>query len=155
MLNHTISDFMKKKTFILIILIVIGSLFLVPLIAHSIYLLSNQKIADSTDFIAYAKTEEAPKTTLDALQSLITKLFGKDVNIINKIISCESGWNPQAKNAFSSAKGLMQIIDGTWNAYQCKGDVLDPIDNLNCGKKIYDKEGLNPWSSSAAQCWLN
>ena len=32
------------------------------------------------------------------------------------IIIYESGWNPDAKNPLSSARGLGQFIDGTWNS---------------------------------------
>ena len=30
------------------------------------------------------------------------------------IIECESGWNPKAQNPVSTAGGLAQFIDGTW-----------------------------------------
>jgi phage-related protein len=34
------------------------------------------------------------------------------------LISHESGWNPKAENPTSTASGLAQFIDGTWNAYK-------------------------------------
>lgn len=34
-----------------------------------------------------------------------------------RVLSCESGGNPYAENPSSSASGLWQIIDGTWNGF--------------------------------------
>jgi hypothetical protein len=33
------------------------------------------------------------------------------------VLRCESGGNPNAENPTSTASGLWQIIDGTWNGY--------------------------------------
>lgn len=33
-----------------------------------------------------------------------------------RLIECESGWNPHAKNSKSTATGLLQFLTGTWQA---------------------------------------
>lgn len=73
-------------------------------------------------------------------------------NILRVIAQCESGGNPHAKNPHSSAKGLLQIIDGTWQHFQCEGDVLDREDNWQCGMKIAKNSGLHHWDASRT-CW--
>ena len=56
--------------------------------------------------------------------------------------------NPLAKNKNSSAKGVFQIIDGTWKGYKCTGSVLIYEDNIQCAKKIYESNGdWRQWSS--------
>ncbi len=55
-----------------------------------------------------------------------------------RIARCESSLNVTAKNKHSSAKGLYQFIDGTWNAY-CEGDVFNYEDNINCFLELYNK----------------
>ncbi|MFH1052774.1 MAG: transglycosylase SLT domain-containing protein [bacterium] len=52
------------------------------------------------------------------------------------IAYCESRLNPLATNSNSTAKGLYQFIDKTWGNY-CEGEVFNPVDNLNCFKKLY------------------
>lgn len=74
------------------------------------------------------------------------------IEILRFIAKCESGNNPLARNPTSSAKGLLQIIDGTWEHFQCKGSVLNADDNFNCGIKIATQSGLHHWDASKA-CW--
>lgn len=71
--------------------------------------------------------------------------------VMYKIMMCESGGNPKAKNPKSSAKGLYQIIDGTWKDFQCQGDPLNAEDNKRCAEKIA-RDGLHHWNASA-YCW--
>jgi len=39
-----------------------------------------------------------------------------DENMVSRIIKCESGYHPRAKNRSSSAMWLFQFINGTWNS---------------------------------------
>jgi len=68
--------------------------------------------------------------------------------VMIRIADAESDFNPLAKNPHSSAKGIFQIIDGTWKHYKCEGDVLNAVDNIQCARKIYDKENTHPWKAS-------
>jgi hypothetical protein len=74
------------------------------------------------------------------------------IEILRYIAKCESGNDPLARNPTSSAKGLLQIIDGTWKSFQCEGYVLNADDNFNCGIKIATQSGLHHWDASKA-CW--
>lgn len=53
-----------------------------------------------------------------------------------RIANCESGFNPQAKNKTSSASGLYQFINSTWNNY-CTGDRMNAEDNAQCFMELY------------------
>lgn len=75
-----------------------------------------------------------------------------DHDLVARIIQCESGWNAKAKNPTSSAKGLFQIIDGTWRHFECEGDPLNGSDNYRCGMKILEKNGTRDWDASKP-CW--
>lgn len=79
--------------------------------------------------------------------------YGDLNSILTAIAKCESDLNPKAKNPTSSAKGLLQIIDGTWQSFACDGNVLDPHDNMRCGVKIATKSGLHHWDESKF-CWI-
>lgn len=46
--------------------------------------------------------------------------FNLPPDLIRANISCESSWDPRATNSSSTAKGLMQILDGTWDSYCVK-----------------------------------
>lgn len=72
--------------------------------------------------------------------------------ILEKIANCESESIATAKNPNSSAKGLLQILDSTWDAFSCKGDPYNPDDNMQCGIKIATQSGFHHWNPSRA-CW--
>lgn len=72
----------------------------------------------------------------------------KNEPVMLAIGMAESGFNPKAKNPNSTAKGIYQILDGTWKAHKCEGDVYDPVDNIKCARKIYEDSGTKPWDAS-------
>lgn len=88
-----------------------------------------------------------------AIRELIKQFFPKEP-LMDKIVACESQFIPTAKSKESSAKGLLQILDGTWKHFECSGDVLNAEDNLACGVKILKGQGLSAWSESF-NCWKN
>lgn len=63
------------------------------------------------------------------------------------IARAESDLNPQARNKTSSAKGVFQFIDSTWN-YYCKGEVLNEDDNINCAVRMLSEGGESHWNAS-------
>mgnify|MGYP001595564492 CR=1 FL=1 len=80
----------------------------------------------------------------------------EDIGPVSKIIACESRNSPIAKNPKSSAYGLCQFIDGTWNYVQKKWDMkLDrqnPADQLYACNRLWGEEGEKHWLESKS-CW--
>ena len=79
---------------------------------------------------------------------LIYKHFGAEWETAKTVSFCESSLNPKAKSKISSAKGLFQIIDGTWKSNKCTGDPFNAEDNISCAVKIHNSRGWQPWKSS-------
>ena len=105
-------------------------------------------------------TQNSPEATVERktlgvseIKGLIKQYF-PDEPLMLKIVACESQYIPTAKNKKSSAKGLLQILDGTWKHFECSGDVLSVEDNLACGVKILEGQKLAAWSESFS-CWKN
>lgn len=67
--------------------------------------------------------------------------------MLSRIIQCESGWWPDAKNPLSSASGLFQFISSTWDSWG-EGNVFDPYDNIRAGVKLFQVRGVSPWLES-------
>lgn len=89
------------------------------------------------------------------LEAYVWTYFGEHTDRAMKVIKCESGGNPKAKNKNSTATGLFQIIEGTWRSYRCEGDRTNPSDNIACAWKIYERNGYRfntngGWSASYA-----
>lgn len=77
------------------------------------------------------------KSTKEILQILTD--FAPNEKLLKdaiRIANCESSFDQYAKNKYSSAKGLFQFTDGTWNAY-CSGDQFDVMDSAKCFFKLY------------------
>lgn len=61
----------------------------------------------------------------------VARAEGLNIDKVDKVISCESKYNINARNSTSTAKGLAQFLDGTWRN-NCKGDVFNAQDNTKC-----------------------
>lgn len=77
--------------------------------------------------------------------------YNVDADLMNRIIAAESGGNPNAKNAHSSASGCAQFIKGTWNGswniYR-GSSVFDPYANVNALALKISLGGLSAWNAS-------
>lgn len=77
-----------------------------------------------------------------------------------RIAWCESRNNPLAKNPNSTAKGIYQFLDGTWQNYAQRywgedwvnHSVLDEEDNRELGHWVIDTYGTRDWNASR-HCW--
>jgi hypothetical protein len=85
------------------------------------------------------KATPTPKPT--SVEEIIESVFGDKKDEAIKVAFCESSLNPKVEHKTSSAKGLFQIMRGTWKQFKCTGDPLDALDNTVCAKKIYDYYG--------------
>ena len=54
----------------------------------------------------------------------------------------ESQLNPSAQNPNTTAKGIYQFLDGTWEEL-CEGNVLDEKDNIVCFMELMSKSKKN------------
>lgn len=83
-------------------------------------------------------------------------IYGVNEQVAINIAKCESGLNPEAKNKYSSAKGVYQFIDGTFAYYSEKfsttGTVLNAKDNIELAMKVMGKYGTSDWEESK-KCW--
>jgi hypothetical protein len=71
------------------------------------------------------------------------------------IIQCESGGNPRAQNASSSASGLFQFLDTTWRGLggsTAHAKDASGAEQYAIANKAYAQSGLAPWAASRP-CW--
>lgn len=75
---------------------------------------------------------------------------------LDEIAACESGGNPTAQNAVSSASGLYQMIDGTWHAYggsTAHARQASVAEQTAVARRLLAAEGTSPWDASRS-CWF-
>jgi len=108
--------------------------------------------------VAEAITVPYVQPAPDYLEATNTPPSGNE-KLVDAIISCESGWNPNARNPGSSATGLGQFLTGTWNSYgmrhwgTLKGHSrTDARDSYELVKWVVDNYGTDDWLESRP-CW--
>jgi Transglycosylase SLT domain len=63
-----------------------------------------------------------------------------------RIAKCESGYNPNAVNASSNAKGLFQFLPSTWASTPYAGSSpFDPVANAKAAAWLYGRSGPGQW----------
>lgn len=92
----------------------------------------------------------ATDTPLLTIQEEIALAF-PDAPVMVRIAQAESQFDPNAKNASSTATGLFQILKSTWEIAGCTGTITDAADNIACARKLYDADGTVPWASSESR----
>lgn len=65
-----------------------------------------------------------------------------DVDLMLAIMRCESGGRADAKNRYSTATGLFQILGGPY----------DPVANISLAHSMWSTRGTQPWNASRG-CW--
>lgn len=101
--------------------------------------------------VALAASEvEIPQLVIDHPDTCreAAEIIFKDAPIMLKVMKAESGGNHLAKNPGSTASGCLQILKSTFTSEKCTGDVFNPIDNIRCARKLYNRYKLNPWLAS-------
>ncbi len=75
--------------------------------------------------------------------------YGVDATLMNKIISCESGYNPNAYNP-SGATGIAQFMPGTyygsWNIYKNQYPLSSPVGQIYAMALKISEGGVGAWS---------
>lgn len=66
------------------------------------------------------------------------------------VMDCESGGDPNAKNPYSTASGLYQILD-FWHK-KWAGNYFDPWVNAATAYQIWLSQGIGAWNASRS-CW--
>ena len=86
-------------------------------------------------------------------------LYGVDYRLALAIATCESHVKPRAKNPNSTAKGLFQFLDSSWEYYgllkwgTLEGrDVYDYGDNAELAVWLMARHGTRDWLASE-HCW--
>ena len=113
--------------------------------------LKNDVVASDEDTAGSLYNELGRK---EEITRLIQREFGVEWVVALTVARCESELKPKAKNKHSTAKGIFQILDGTWKHFKCEGDPLNAEDNIVCGVKILEGQKLAAWSESFS-CWKN
>lgn len=73
------------------------------------------------------------------VKSIITdaaRRYGQNPDDALRIASVESSFNPSAQNKESSAGGLFQFVDGTWDKYAPGKSKFDPEANADAGMRL-------------------
>jgi len=85
-----------------------------------------------------------------SLIALVVAAFPEDPDTAIRIVSCESGWNPEARSPTNDT-GLFQINDihrtpSGVAAGLSVADLTDPATNIRIARSLYDQSGWQPWS---------
>jgi len=63
--------------------------------------------------------------------------YNVDSTVALRIAHCESSMDVYARNPNSTASGLYQFVDKTWDNY-CEGNVYDEHANIQCFLQLYE-----------------
>lgn len=85
---------------------------------------------------------------MEFLIRYISREYDVNEHVMLEIAWAESRYKPHAQNPYSSAGGVFQIIDGTWEAFGCKGDKYNPYQNIICAATIAKTSGFHHWNAS-------
>ncbi len=131
------------KTFMYIMLLLLAIAILLPREVKSDYIEPTQPV-EVVEIPSWVKPEFVENYLL------VFDTFGKTAPVMIKIARAESHFDHLIKNPSSSARGIFQILKGTFAdpRYGCTGDVLNAKDNVECARKIYEKDGTTPWNAS-------
>lgn len=86
-------------------------------------------------------------SNVEQWRPIVEQYFGDNTNAALRVMACESGGNPNAKNPRSSASGLFQFLASTWTSTTGEtypGNVFDGPSNIAAAAKL--SNGGSNWS---------
>lgn len=83
-----------------------------------------------TDYRAYA-------------DCLVERKWEGQLWVHNELIMRESRWNYNAQNPVSTAFGIYQFLDSTWQTVNCE-KTIDPKEQVRCGLKYIEQRYGDP-----------
>ena len=106
------------------------------------------------------ETSSVQWTPKEAVRHYAEK-YGDNPEIALRIVNCESGFDPNAQNTTSTARGLYQTLKSTFNAnakamgkdWTYENDASDQDKNAELGAYLLSVEGTSPWNASKF-CWI-
>jgi len=130
------------KAFLVLVVAVIITLFFFPRLSAK---------ADTPLF------NEAPEAPIPQMIEQYALSYGVSPKVALAVASCESRLDPLARNPSSTAKGIYQFLDSSWDTYSTMKwgrdkDVLNAKDNIELGVWVLATVGTQPWESSEG-CW--
>lgn len=92
-----------------------------------------------------------PVAGVEQWRTLVEKYFQPaDIPWAMRVMACESGGNPLAKNPYSSASGLFQHLARYWEGRSAKAgipgaDIFDPESNIKVAAWLFYTGGPQHW----------
>ena len=109
-------------------------------------------LLDTYDVLRDAETTPVTGVGVERWRPLVAKWWpSEQVSDALKVIRCESGGNPDAKNPRSSARGLFQHLGKYWGRRSAKAgwagaSIFDPEANIAVAAWLWRQVGWKAWS---------
>ncbi|MCH7640970.1 transglycosylase SLT domain-containing protein [Patescibacteria group bacterium] len=90
-----------------------------------------------------------PELDIEDIIIKYAEIYSVSARLAIDLAKYESNLDPEAKNKFSSARGLYQFLEkSTWSL--CEGDIYSPERNAECAMKIIggSQTGIRHWTAS-------
>jgi soluble lytic murein transglycosylase-like protein len=110
--------------------------------------------------VAHVKPASVKPLVKPSVKQLIKQYavkYAVSPSLALSIASCESQFNPRARNPNSTAKGVYQFTQGSWRGYSIQKwgkvrDVFNPSYNAELAMYVISLHGTSPWLASRG-CW--
>ena len=89
-------------------------------------------------------SSQVGNTAPPSIEAMILARFGAAGPHAVRVFRCESGLNPRAKNAHSTAYGIAQFLDSTWRSTGI-AKTSDPALQIEAAYRLWHARGFQPW----------